>query len=97
MNFSFCARSRALITEFIAFVLFGLGGELVKLFESIHPSGGFSLIDNIDKDEKMRLNASGFLGIGITNPSHKLSINENSSGANYINFTNTDSKFTEDL
>ena len=42
-----------MILLFIAFVLFGLGGELVKLFESIHPGGGFSLINNIDKDEKI--------------------------------------------
>jgi hypothetical protein len=28
----------------------GFGAELVRLFELIHPSGGFSIIDNIGKD-----------------------------------------------
>lgn len=33
----------------------GFGAEIVRLFELIHPSGGFSIIENMDKDFSTRI------------------------------------------
>ncbi len=35
---------------FIGCSVNGFGAEIVRLFESVHPSGGFSIIENIDND-----------------------------------------------
>jgi len=50
---AFCLASvtTATLPGFIIFVwcsLTGFGTELVRLFESIHPSGGLSIIDNVN-------------------------------------------------
>ena len=33
----------------------GFGADAVKLFESIHPSGGLSIIENMDKSTSFKL------------------------------------------
>lgn len=44
-----------LLALFIWCAINGFGAQLVGLFESIHPSGGFSIIENIDKELSTRI------------------------------------------
>jgi len=53
-NVIWFSLTACIVGAFFSLVLFiwcsvnGFGAELVRLFESVHPSGGFSIIENMD-------------------------------------------------